>query len=137
MEAGEGKKKRDMLGPTHRGPHPSGAPPFGAPTLWSRTDCETTKTLILAQNGLAQIGRDAKNGLAKNGLANYGQIRMAKNGLSPIELNVFLADGLCRNLGVRMVSWLRSPISATGFPVLANTGMLPVTSESQELSIPA
>ena len=63
LVVGDGKKKREILGP----------PPFGA-----LTDCETTKTLILAKIGLAQIGL-AQNTMAKNGLAKNG---FAKNGLS-------------------------------------------------------
>ena len=61
-----------LLGPTFSG---FGPPPFGAPTLRGRTDCETTKTLIWAKNGLA------KNGLAKNGLAK-------KRSLPPLLLSV-------------------------------------------------
>ena len=56
---------------------PPSGPTLRAPTLRGRTDCETTKTLILAKNGLA------KHGLAQNGLAKNGQIRIAKNCLSP------------------------------------------------------
>ena len=37
--AGEGKKKREILGPSHRGPHPSGPPPFGGPPFGAPTFC--------------------------------------------------------------------------------------------------
>ena len=74
--AGEGKKKSAKFwapppfrAPTLRAPHLSGLPPFGAPTL---RDCETTKTRILAQNGLAQ------NGLAKNGLSRLNPSSVMK-----------------------------------------------------------
>ena len=76
-------------------PFPSGPPPFGAPTLGcpalggpppfpsgpplflglappsGPSDCETTKTLILAKFGLAKnwSNKDGQNGLAKNGLS--------------------------------------------------------------------
>ena len=54
---GGGKtKSAKFWAPTLRSPTFSvfGPPPFGAPTLRGRTDCETTKTLIWAKNGLAK-----------------------------------------------------------------------------------
>ena len=145
---GRGEKKREILGPppfgvvrgpTLRGPHPSahpsgpspfgaltfsgfGLPPFGAATIWGRTDCETTKTLILAKNGklvlaqigrarntifqpkmdwpkldwpklvLAQIGR-AQNTMAQNGLAKIG---LARIGQIRMDKNGLAKNGLSR-----------------------------------------
>ena len=70
--AGEGRKSAKFWASHPSGPHPSGPPPigaltfsgfgpppFGAPSIRGRTDCETTKTQILAKNGLA------KNGLSR------------------------------------------------------------------------
>ena len=123
---GRGKNKGEISGPptlrspppfghlTLRGPHPSGPPPFGAltfsgfgpppfgaPALRGRTDCETTKTLILAKNGLAKSGRAqntmAKNGLAQNGLVKYDQIRMAKKWIGQKRSLPFGQSDFCQN----------------------------------------
>ena len=108
----EREKKREFWAgpPSEPPPFASGPPPFGSFTLPCRTDCETTKTQILAKKWIGQcwIGQNLfwpklagpQNTVAKwtgqNGLAKCGQTRMAKNGFAKNDLSrTLLSRPLC------------------------------------------